>query len=212
MAGQSVRPGGKKSRATRSSFDRCFGSRGEYQDAEIIQPPPWRGNNVKLTPEWLEPLHVLRLRVNSAEPFRVRRTRSEGAIVIRGYSDHAANERTFLAWLRTGIAVIAFGFVVEKFNLFVLTIASTAAIDAARRSELERLSGPLGRYEGLTLILIGLIVVIIAFMRFAQTRRLLDDQEMHSASSSRVELVLTAVLALIVAGFSVYLVLYHAIS
>ena len=28
--------------------------------------------------------------------------------MIRGYSDHAANERTFLAWVRTGIAVIAF--------------------------------------------------------------------------------------------------------
>ena len=110
------------------------------------------------------------------------------------------------------IAVIAFGFVAEKFNLFVLTIASTAAIDAARRSELERLSGPLGRYEGLALILIGLIVVIIAFMRFARTRRLLDDQEIHSASSSRFELVLTAVLALVVAGFSVYLVIYHAVS
>ncbi|MGH7841400.1 MAG: YidH family protein, partial [Candidatus Binataceae bacterium] len=36
--------------------------------------------------------------------------------MIRGYRDHAANERTFLAWVRTGIAVIAFGFVIEKFN------------------------------------------------------------------------------------------------
>ncbi len=36
--------------------------------------------------------------------------------MIRGYSDHAANERTFLAWVRTGIAVIAFGFVIEKFT------------------------------------------------------------------------------------------------
>src|SRR5258707_13898421 len=44
-------------------------------------------------------------------------------LMIRGYSDHAANERTFLAWVRTGIAVIAFGFVIEKFNLFVLTMA-----------------------------------------------------------------------------------------
>jgi putative membrane protein len=132
--------------------------------------------------------------------------------VIRGYSDHAANERTFLAWLRTGIAVIAFGFVVEKFNLFVLTIASTAAIDAARRSQRERLSGPFGDYEGLALIMIGIIVVIIAAVRFARTRRLLDDQEMHSASSSRVELVLTAVLALVVAAFSIYLVIYHAVS
>ena len=39
--------------------------------------------------------------------------------MIRGYSDHAANERTFLAWVRTGSAVIAFGFVVEKFNSVV---------------------------------------------------------------------------------------------
>jgi uncharacterized membrane protein YidH (DUF202 family) len=44
--------------------------------------------------------------------------------MIRGFSDHAANERTFLAWVRTAIAVIAFGFVIEKFNLFVLTVAN----------------------------------------------------------------------------------------
>ena len=37
--------------------------------------------------------------------------------MIGNYSDHAANERTFLAWVRTGIAVIAVGFVIEKFNL-----------------------------------------------------------------------------------------------
>ena len=76
--------------------------------------------------------------------------------MIRGYSDHAANERTFLAWVRTGVAVIAFGFVIEKFNLFVLTMANANSLDAGRRLELEGLSGPLGRYEGLALILSGL--------------------------------------------------------
>jgi hypothetical protein len=35
---------------------------------------------------------------------------TDEVFMIRGYSDRAANERTFLAWLRTGIAVIAFGF------------------------------------------------------------------------------------------------------
>src|SRR5437667_2383804 len=49
--------------------------------------------------------------------------------MIRGYSDHAANERTFLAWVRTGIAVIEFGFVIEKFNLFVLTMANASSRD-----------------------------------------------------------------------------------
>ena len=55
--------------------------------------------------------------------------------MIRGYSDHAANERTFLAWLRTSIAVIAFGFVVEKLNLFALTTASATSLDEASRSQ-----------------------------------------------------------------------------
>jgi len=30
---------------------------------------------------------------------------------------HLANERTFLAWIRTSIGIMAFGFVVEKFGL-----------------------------------------------------------------------------------------------
>jgi putative membrane protein len=80
--------------------------------------------------------------------------------MIRGYSDHAANERTFLAWVRTGIAVIAFGFVIEKFNLFVLTIASSASAEAAHRLQLERLSGPLGRYGGVALITGGLALIV----------------------------------------------------
>ena len=81
--------------------------------------------------------------------------------MIRGYSDHAANERTFLAWVRTAIAVIAFGFVIEKFNLFVLTVANANSLDAERRLQLERLSGPLGRYDGFALILFGLVLVVV---------------------------------------------------
>jgi len=127
--------------------------------------------------------------------------------MIRGYSDHAANERTFLAWVRTGIAVIAFGFVIEKFNLFVLTMASTSSPEAGLRLQLERLSGPLGRYEGLALILVGMALIVIAAARFVRTGRQLDDQEMHSSGSVRAELAFSAALVLIVAGFTAYLVL-----
>ena len=38
--------------------------------------------------------------------------------MIRNCTEHSANERTFLAWIRTGIAVIALGFVLEKFNRY----------------------------------------------------------------------------------------------
>ena len=127
--------------------------------------------------------------------------------MIRGYSDHAANERTFLAWVRTAIAVIAFGFVIEKFNLFVLTVANASSLDAERRLQLARLSGPLGRYDGLALILFGLVLVVIAAMRSVRTERLLDDQETHSPSGGRAEVLSSAALALFVAGCSIYLVL-----
>jgi putative membrane protein len=120
--------------------------------------------------------------------------------MIRGYSDHAANERTFLAWVRTGIAVIAFGFVVEKFNLFVLAMASASSLDAGRRLQLERLSGPFGRYDGLALIIVGMALVVVAAARFVRTGRLLDDQETHSAAGVRAEWILSAALALIVAA------------
>src|SRR5712672_719530 len=102
-------------------------------------------------------------------------------VMIRNFTEHAANERTFLAWVRTGIAVIAFGFVVEKFNLFVLTMANANSLDAGRRLQLERLSGPLGRYDGLALIVVGIALVAVAAMRFVRTGQLLDDQETHSA-------------------------------
>ena len=127
--------------------------------------------------------------------------------MIRGYSDHAANERTFLAWVRTGIAVIAFGFVIEKFNLFVETVLISAPGEAARQLRLERLSGPVGRYGGPALILVGLSLIVIAAARFIRTGRLLDDPETHSASNVRAELILSVALVLAVAVFGGYLML-----
>jgi putative membrane protein len=123
--------------------------------------------------------------------------------MIRGYSAHAANERTFLAWIRTGIAMTAFGFVIEKFNLFLLTIADVG--DGARRAQFEWLSRPLGRYEGLAFMLGGVAVVVLATTRFLRTTRMLDDSETHSANDVRVELILSAALMLLVTTYTVYL-------
>ena len=125
--------------------------------------------------------------------------------MIQGYSDHAANERTFLAWVRTAIAVIALGFVVEKFNVFMRSLASVASDKAAL--PLGRITGPLGRDEGLALIGGGAALIAVATVRFIRTTRLLDDPEPHAASSVRFELVFSAVLLLGLAGFSTYLLL-----
>jgi inner membrane protein YidH len=102
--------------------------------------------------------------------------------MIDRYADHAANERTFLAWVRTGIATIAFGFVVEKFNLFVLTIAEANSIDAARRAQLEKFSGSFSHYDGLALILVGIGIIVVSLVRFVRTTRLIDDQRAPQAA------------------------------
>ena len=124
--------------------------------------------------------------------------------MIGAYRDHAANERTFLAWIRTGIAVIAFGVVIAKFNLFMLTLASTA-VGQGQRSELASLFGRVGRYDGLALIFGGVCLVVLATIRFIRTARLLDDAQMHSAKNVRTELILSGWLVLMVVSYSVFL-------
>ena len=99
--------------------------------------------------------------------------------MIRDYADHAASERTFLAWLRTGIAVVAFGFLIEKFDLFALTMEG--ATPSTRRG--VRISK---NFRGRLVSAPGTRSLSSAFssywraIRFVRTGRLLDDQAMHS--------------------------------
>jgi putative membrane protein len=126
--------------------------------------------------------------------------------MLRSFSDHAANERTFLAWIRTGIAVLGFGFVIEKFNVFLLAIVSTST-RADLMSHLERLAGPLGRDEGLALMIVGVLIMLIGGLRYIRTDRLIDDLELRAEGSGRVEVLTAAGLALLASAFCVYLVL-----
>ncbi len=48
---------------------------------------------------------------------------SNGVIVISRFEEHDANERTYLAWVRTALAIAAFGFVVDKFSFWARTSA-----------------------------------------------------------------------------------------
>src|ERR1700741_2601629 len=95
--------------------------------------------------------------------------------MIDRYSDHAANERTFLAWVRTGIATIAFGFVIEKFNLFILALEEANKVAPREHRLLGKVSGLLGEYDGSALILIGIALIALAALRFVRTGRLIED-------------------------------------
>ena len=125
--------------------------------------------------------------------------------MILNYRDHAANERTFLAWVRTGIAVIAFGFVIEKFNLFLVTLVETSALEPDRKAHLQRLAGPSTRYEGLALIVVGIALLVVAAVRYVRTERWLADPTTRKSGGVTAEVVLSATLALIVAALCGFL-------
>src|SRR5262249_54126238 len=104
-------------------------------------------------------------------------------------------------------AVIAFGFVVEKFNLFVRTLAEAGKAESVSRPQLDRFTGSFSHYDGLALILIGMAIIVIALYRFVKTGRMIDDAEQHSAGGIKVELVLAVVVGLVVMTMTVYFAL-----
>ena len=126
--------------------------------------------------------------------------------MIERYSDHAANERTFLAWVRTAIAVMAFGFIIEKFELFLETAApSLAQSGYALAPEGSRFAN----IAGLLLIVVGTAMVAIAAGRFLVTARAIDSAEQHPGTGSRVDLALAALLVLL--GCALFLYLSHGV-
>lgn len=126
-------------------------------------------------------------------------------MTIRNYKRHAANERTFLAWVRTAIAVSAFGFLIERFDLF-LEFASRAAGNPGlqfRRSEL-------GIIAGLVLIIAGVVMVVFATLRFVRTARQIDSDEVIPGTGSRIDIALAILLTLL--GTALFFYLYHAVT
>ena len=119
---------------------------------------------------------------------------------IKNYTDHAANERTFLAWVRTSIAVTAFGFLVERFDLFLAAMAPTIAL-----AKLSIHRSAFGREAGLLLIVAGVAMVVLAAIRFARTAREIDAAEVMPGTGSRLDIALAALLALLGVALFFYL-------
>jgi putative membrane protein len=75
-----------------------------------------------------------------------------------------ANERTFLAWLRTSIAVMAFGFVVERFSLFLREISSVLGVSPNSPAVLPPSHG-YAAIIGIILVALGTLMGALAFFR-----------------------------------------------
>jgi putative membrane protein len=120
--------------------------------------------------------------------------------MITNFRDHAANERTFLAWVRTAITVIIFGFFVERFDLLL-----RFSVPAGKTGS-EFVRSGFAHLAGLVLIVLGIAMIPVAAVRFVRTSKEIDAAESHQGTGSRVDLALAALLVLLAAGLLLYLV------
>ena len=124
--------------------------------------------------------------------------------MIKRYSDHAANERTFRAWVRTAIAVMAFGFVIERFDLFL----EVAAPQLAQR-QLSAHSQLFANVAGLAFIAIGVAVIALAGVRFLRTSKDIESEQDVPSSGARFDVALAMLIGLL--GVALFLYLARAV-
>jgi putative membrane protein len=124
--------------------------------------------------------------------------------MIPSYSDHAANERTFLAWIRTGITVMALGFVIERLDLLLASLGLAAQDkDVPTMGEAE--------IHGLSVSLVAFAMVLIAgsSYRFVDINRAIEDRGVRPFKATLMPLGMALVLLLV--GVLLLLYLLHLI-
>ena len=105
-----------------------------------------------------------------------------------------AAERTFLAWIRTGIALMGFGFVVARFGLFLRELA------AAHQMVPHRTTG-LSLWLGTSLLIIGVIVNVGATLQHV---RLIDRLSRGEVLDGYSRTAITVALILAVLGVAMF--------
>ena len=113
-----------------------------------------------------------------------------------------ANERTFLAWIRTGIALLAFGFVVEKVGPFLEAIS-------AEISEKQHTFVHYSGVAGVVLMLSGAIIIGIATVRFWPIDRAI--RQGRCETSVLLDIVIAVAITIISLVFIAFLVLQSSL-
>jgi putative membrane protein len=109
-----------------------------------------------------------------------------------------AAERTLLAWIRTGLALMGFGFVVARFGLFLQEIAVAGH---AR----PRHSSGLSLWIGTALVVLGIAVTLLAAAQHWRILQRLNRGEDYIAPRWSLGLVISVALAILGAGMVAYL-------
>ena len=121
---------------------------------------------------------------------------------IRNRRVHMANERTFLSWIRTSVGIMAFGFVVEKFAVFIREVSFFL-----KKSGLPSTQSPVPSHGyssifGIMLIGLGAFMGFLAFIRYKKIEKQIDKD------TYRPSLILDMLLAVSILVIGIFFVIY----
>lgn len=94
---------------------------------------------------------------------------------IEHSKEHLANERTFLAWVRTSISLMGFGFVIVKFTLFLKELAF--ALDTPDLASKSYSSG-----VGIIMVALGILISVLAYIQYKKNEKQLNNDIFVSSS------------------------------
>jgi uncharacterized membrane protein YidH (DUF202 family) len=117
--------------------------------------------------------------------------------------DHMANERTFLAWIRTNIGIIAFGFVIEKFGLFLRQMELIFG-----KGTIQSTMPQNGYSEiiGILLVGFGTLMSILAYINFKKAEKQIKQGSSIYLPSVTIYSLLTIVIIAVGAFLMIYLI------
>ncbi len=110
-----------------------------------------------------------------------------------------AGQRTLLAWIRTALALMGFGFLVARFGLFLRQLVAVEQLPA-------KSSTGFSLWMGTALVLIGVAVNLCAAARHLEFLRNFSTSELGRPRRSVFELILALFLAALGLAMAIYLV------
>ncbi len=120
----------------------------------------------------------------------------KGSSKVRNRRVHMANERTFLAWIRTSIGIMAFGFVVERFSLFMKQMQFFLGKETSLH--------PRGYSAilGIFLVVLGALTGLLSFVRYKKVEQQIDED------AYRPSRILDVLLTISVLTVGIFLTIY----